>query len=290
MGRKRQIDPHGVKFIECVPKSRLLDSKVVQSILKKVFPSCNYEFVFCKDGELVVRRYRHLMVQRDNEVATLPFNRLVTIHRNDGTSEYGLVGFDYVDVLKRKELTSIYVSKIRNPNTGEWEWPGTLYGERTPGDRIGNMMAFYNENLDLAIDEKDKAKVKYPFGTMDDYMRIYALTHYDNDWVTRCPQGVLPEIEPELGTRYVATKYRFSKPPDGFEKWNGLYSVFYTWKKSFYLKSVYRNVTDKRLRKELFALDDLIMIRKVNPESFYQDNEEEKVVWTSLDETCKGNV
>ena len=290
MGKRRTPNSHGVKFFECVPESKVDKSKVVKSILRRIYPSKAYEFVFCRDGELVYRKYMNILVQKKDVVVSCPYNRLVTIHRNDGSSEYGFLGFDYRDIVVGKELTSIYINKIRNPNTGTWEWPGTLYGNRAPGSRIGKLFPYYNENMESAVETRDAAKVRLPVGNMGDYRCIYALTHYENDWVTKCIQGVMPEIDPEWGVKFIANKYKFSCPPEGFDRWSGLPPQFYTFKKAHYLKSVYKKVINRKLVKELFPLEDLVMIREVDPYMFEGDNEGQKVVWTSLDETCRGNV
>lgn len=287
MGKRMTPDPHGVKFFKPVPESKVDDSKVAKSILRNTHPSREYEFVFCRDGELVYRKYRNILVQKKNMVVSYPYNSFVTIHRNNGSTEYGFLGFDYRDIVVGKELTSIYVNKIHNPSTGNWEWPGTLFGERAPGGRLGKLFPYYNENMESAVETSDEAKVRLPVGNMGDYRRIYALTHYENDWVTKCVQGVMPEIDPKWGVRFVANKHRFSRPPEGFDRWNGLPPRFFTFKKAHYLKSVYKKVINRKLVKELFPIDDLIMIREVEPYTFDGDN---KVVWTSLDETCKGNV
>lgn len=290
MGKRRTPDPHGIKFFERVPESKVDKSKVVKSILRSTYPSKAYEFVFCRDGELVYRKYRNILVQKNDVVVSCPYNSLVTIHRNDGSSEYGFIGFDYRDIVVGKKLTSIYIHKIRNPNTGTWEWPGTLYGERAPDGRLGKLFQYYNENMESAVETRDATKVRLPVGNMGDYRCIYSLTHYENDWVTKCVQGVMPEIDPEWGVKFIANKYKFSRPPEGFDRWSGLPPQFYTFKKAHYLKSVYKKVIKRKLVKELFPLEDLVMIREVEPSMFWEDNEEQKVVWTSLDETCKGNV
>ena len=259
MGKRRTPNSHGVKFFECVPESKVDKSKVVKSILRRIYPSKAYEFVFCRDGELVYRKYMNILVQKKDVVVSCPYNRLVTIHRNDGSSEYGFLGFDYRDIVVGKELTSIYINKIRNPNTGTWEWPGTLYGNRAPGSRIGKLFPYYNENMESAVETRDAAKVRLPVGNM---------------W----------------GVKFIANKYKFSCPPEGFDRWSGLPPQFYTFKKAHYLKSVYKKVINRKLVKELFPLEDLVMIREVDPYMFEGDNEGQKVVWTSLDETCRGNV
>ena len=256
MGKRKPECPRGVKYLGCVPEEELKKNKVVRSILASTFVSQEYEFVFCVDGELVSRRYRNILVQKEDVAVSCPYNRLVTIHRKDGSTEYGFLGFDYRDIVVGKELTSIYIHKIRNPNTGTWEWPGTLYGERAPGGRLGKLFPYYNENMESAVETRDAAKVRLPVGNMGDYRCIYSLTHYENDWVTKCVQGVMPEIDP----------------------------------KAHYLKSVYKKVINRKLVKELFPLEDLVMIREVEPRMFEGDNVEQKVVWTSLDEACKGNV
>ena len=290
MGKRKPECPRGVKYFECVPEGELKQNKVVRSILASTFVNEEYEFVFCVDGELVSRKYSNILVQKKDVVVSCPYNRLVTIHRNDGSTEYGFLGFDYRDIVVGKELTSIYIHKIRNPNTGTWEWPGTLYGERAPGGKLGKLFPYYNENMESAVETRDAAKVRLPVGDMGDYRCIYSLTHYENDWVTKCVQGVMPEIDPELGVRFVANKYRFRCPPEGFDRWSGLPPQFYTFKKAHYLKSVYKKVTNRKLVKELFPLEDLVMIREVEPSRSEGGNVEQKVVWTSLDETCKGNV
>ena len=285
MGKRKPECPRGVKYFECVPEGELLKHKVVKSILASTFVNQDYEFVFCVDGELVSRRYRRILMQRDDVAVCSPYNQLVTIHRKDGTSELGLVGVFYDNIVLRKELTSIYVHKIQNPKTGKWEWPGTLY-DRAPDDRLGKILGYYNENMEAAVDQKDQTKVKYIAGDMADYRQIYALTHYENDWVTKCPQGTFPEIDMGRGVMFVATKHRYANPPLGYFKWEGCPPQFYTFKKAHYLKSVYKNVTRTVLRKELFSLDDLLMVKLIRPE----DSNLTDVVWTSLDATCKGNV
>ena len=61
-----------------------------------------------------------------------------------------------------------------------------------------------------------------------------------------------------------------------------------TFVKTQYLKSIYKDVKIEVLKKEVFYLDDLLMI--FDPNQVDIEDETPDVVWNSLDETCQGNV
>ena len=85
-----------------------------------------------------------------------------------------------------------------------------------------------------------------------------------------------------------AQRLKYSLPPIGYEKWDNLPPVFMTFVKTQYLKSIYKDVKINAVKKEVFYLDDLLMI--FDPDQVDIEDGMPDVVWSSLDETCRGNV
>ena len=88
--------------------------------------------------------------------------------------------------------------------------------------------------------------------------------------------------------RICAGRPKYISPPSGYEKWNGLPPQFITYTRTKYLKSIYKDIKTNALKKEVFFLDDLLMICK--EDSFNSEDGTENMVWNSLEETCRGNV
>jgi hypothetical protein len=285
-----------IKYITRLPIREQMKSKLVKSILDHTSENKKYKFVFDVNGTLVERTYNQSFVVGNHNIEqTGPYNKLAKIYRKDGSFRYGIVGFRKVEKTIGRKLVSLYVRKLRNPNTGEWEWPGTLYKDDAPDDDLGKKMKFYREDMEKVVETKDIHKLKCHFGTTTDYSKLYWFVNSKantfkrslNRWIEALPMGEMPE-DLEGFHSIQAHRLKYSLPPIGYERWDGLPPVFMTFVKTQYLKSIYKDVKIKVVRKEVFYLDDLLMI--FDPDLVDIEDETPDVVWSSLDETCKGNA
>lgn len=283
-----------IKSIAPVAFVEMHTSKLATSLLARISASKRYKFVFDVNGTLVERTYGHSFSNEYHDVVTEgSYNRLVKIHLVDGSCKLGIVGFSLENRTIGRKLMSLYVRKLRNPNTGEWDWPGTLYKYEALEEPLCEKLKFYGEDMEKVVETKGSHKPKLNVGTMEEYYRLYWFMNSNyikdqgcfNKWVEVQPMGKMPE-DLDGFHRIDTRKPNYVVPPIGYEKWNGLPPVFMTFTRAKYLKSIYKDVKTKVLHKEVFYLDDLLMICEYSLDS----EDGLKMVWSSLDETCRGNV
>ena len=109
-----------------------------------------------------------------------------------------------------------------------------------------------------------------------------------NKWVELLPIGKMPKDINGYNRICAGRQKYISRPPIGYEKWNGLPPQFITYTRTKYLKSIYKDIKTNSLKKEVFFLADLLMICK--EDSFNSEDGTENMVWNSLEETCRGNI
>ena len=116
-----------IKYITPVSINEMRTSNLVNSILENTNEHDKYKLVFDVNGTLVERTYDHSFSVVDYDVVTKgTYNRFVKIHAVDGSWKFGIAGFRLEERTIGRKLMSLYVRKLRNPNTGEWDCPGTL--------------------------------------------------------------------------------------------------------------------------------------------------------------------
>lgn len=284
-----------IKYITRLSIQEQMESKLVKSILYHTSENKKYKFVFDVNGTLVERTYNRSFVVGDPNIEQGSYSKLAKIYRKDGSWRYGIVGFRQVEQTIGRELVSLYVKKLKNPYTRDWEWPGTLYND-APDDTLGQKLNFYCDGMEKAVEAKDMSKLNLHFGTMDDYCKLYWFVNSKsnklrsclNRWIDVLPMGQIPlDLDDNFHSMQVE-KLRYSIPPIGYEKWESLPPRFITGVKTQYVKSIYKDVKIKTVKKEVFYLDDLLMI--FDPNHVDIEDETPDVVWNSLDETCRGNV
>lgn len=298
MGRKTTRTPK-VRVVDIEWRERN-ESPLLSSIVKKTNERYSYRFVFDVDGELVERTYsrffgRETTLRVDSD--DMNFCTIVKVQMHDGTWKYAIKGYRQKTETIGRELVSLYARKLRNPNTGKWEWPGTLYMSEAPDDTVGKMVPLYNENIESAIEEGTLDK---KFKSASDVLNYRTLYRYANPgtrlwtkkWIDTLTMKQKIEVDADnycegLGTRMLAQKIRYSRPPRGFERWKDCPPRFYTWYKIEYIKSYYKPRRRTIWKCELFYLDDLLAIYD---EYTPMEDGEERMVWNSLDETCHGNI
>ena len=280
-----------IKYITPVSINEMRTSNLVNSILENTNEHNKYKFVFDVNGTLVERTYDHSFSVVDYDVVTKgSYNRFVKIHMVDGSWKFGIAGFRLEERTIGRKLMSLYVRKLRNPNTGEWDCPGTLYKYEALDEQLCEKLKFYGENMEKVVETKGNHKPKINFGTLAEYYSLYGFVNSNsrfNKWVELLPMGEIPE-DINGYNRICTSRPKYFSPPIGYEKWNGLPPQFITYTRTKYLKSIYKDIKTNALKKEVFFLDDLLMICK--EDSFNSEDGTENMVWNSLEETCRGNV
>lgn len=300
MGRKTTRTPK-VKVVDIEWKERN-KSPLLSSIVKKTNERYSYRFVFDVGGELVERTYSRFFGKETIHKADpndTDFCTIVKVQLRDGSWKYAIRGCEKKTETIGRELVSLYVEKLRNPSTGDWEWPGTLYGSEAPDDAVGKMVPFYNENIESAIEAGTMNKKFKNASDVLNYKMIYQFTNsgtrlWMKRWIDTLTMKETMGVDAEnyckgLGTRMLAKKNRYFRPPSGFEKWKDCPPQFWTWCKVEYIKSYYKPIRKSKWRYELFYLDDLLAIYdEYTPREVGE--EDKAMVWNSLDATCHGNV
>ena len=296
MGRRGSRTPRSVRVAD-IESGEREKSPLVDSILRCTNPHYRYRFVFDLGGGLLERSYAHFNGLDDGRDGS--WSKLVKVFFSDGSWKYAIKGCRETTETTGMELVSLYVGKLRNPNTGAWEWPGTLYASEAPDDVLGKMVPLYNEEIESAVmtgnfNKKFKSDVE-----ADGYGMIYRFVNpgdklWIKQWVDTLTMKETIGVDARnycegLGTRMIVQKNRYSRPPRGFEKWKDCPPRFYTWYKVEYIKSYYKPRQRTMWKPELFYLEDLLAIYdEYTPREV--GDEDSAMVWNSLDATCHGNV
>lgn len=296
MGRRGSRTPMSIRVAD-IESGERKKSPLVDSILRHTNPLYRYRFVFDVGGDLVERTYEHFNGPEIRKGGS--FSKLVKVYFSDGSWKYAIKGFRAISETTRMELVSLYASKLRNPSTGKWEWPGTLYASQAPDDAVGKMVPFYNEEIESAVKTGDFNK---KFKSRDEavgYGMIYKFVNpgdklWTKQWIDTLTMKETIGVDARnycegLGTRMLAQKNQYSRPPRGFEKWKDCPPQFYTWYKVEYIKSYYKPKQKTMWKPELFYLEDLLAIYDEYTPRMVGD-EDNTMVWNSLDATCHGNV
>ena len=296
MGRRGSRTPRSVRVVDIEPEERK-KSPLVDSILRRTNPLYRYRFVFDVGGDLVERTYAHFNGPEVRKGGS--FSKLVKVYFSDGSWKYAIKGFRLTTETTGMELVSLYVGKLRNPNTGKWEWPGTLYASDAPDDAVGKMVPFYNEEIEYAIESGNVKKFKSAAEAVG-YGMIYKCVNspaprlYLTRWMDTLTMSQTLGYDSGrqvsgLGEKIVVEKLHYSRPPAGYEKWRKCPPRFFTWRRDEYIKSYYKPKRSTMWKPELFYLEDLLAIYdEYTPWDVGQ--EDSAMVWNSLDATCRGNV
>lgn len=295
MGRRGSRTPRSVRVAN-IESGERNKSPLVDSILRHTNPLYRYRFVFDVGGDLVERTYEHFNGPDDGRDGS--FGKLVTVYFPDGSWKYAIKGFRAISETTRMELVSLYASKLRNPSTGKWEWPGTLYGSEAPDDAVGKMVPFYNEEIESAVitgnfNKKFKSDVEATaYGMIYKYVNQPASRFYrwmDTLTMSQTMGHDASKQVAGLGEEMVVDKPQYSHPPAGYEKWKKCAPRFFTYRRDEYIKSYYKPKQRTVWKPELFYLEDLLAIYdEYTPWDVGQ--EDNAMVWNSLDATCHGNV
>lgn len=294
---KRSRTPRPVRVDDIEPEERK-KSPLVDSILGRTNTLFRYKFVFDVGGDLVERTYEHFNGPEVRKGGS--FSKLVKVYFSDGSWKYAIKGFRAITETTRMELVSLYAGKLRNPSTGKWEWPGTLYASHAPDDDVGKMVPFYNEEIESAVmtgnfNKKFKNDVEaVRYGMIYKFVNLPSSGLYFNRWMDTLTmsQTLGHDASRLVAGRWeqiVVEKSHYSHPPAGYEKWRKCPPRFFTYRKDEYIKSYYKPKQRTIWKPELFYLEDLLAIydewtpREVG-------DEDSAMVWTSLDATCRGNV
>ena len=296
MGRRGSRTPRSVRVAD-IESGEREKSPLVDSILRRTNPLYRYRFVFDVGGDLVERTYEHFNGPEVQNGGS--FSKLVKVYFSDGSWKYAIKGCRETTETTGMELVSLYVGKLRNPSTGAWEWPGTLYASEAPDDAVGKMVPFYNESIESSIEAGTMNK---KFKSAADVLSFRMIYQYANpgdrlwtkQWIDTLTMKETIGVDARnycegLGTRMIAQKNRYSKPPRGFEKWKDCPPRFWTWYKVEYIKSYYKPRQRTMWKSELFYLEDLLAIYdEYTP--WVDGQEDSAMVWNSLDATCHGKV
>lgn len=296
MGRRGSKTPRSVRVVD-IESGEREKSPLVDSILRRTNPLYRYRFVFDVGGDLVERTYEHFNGPEVRKGGS--FSKLVKVYFSDGSCKYAIKGCRETTETTGMELVSLYVGKLRNPSTGDWEWPGTLYASEAPDDAVGKMVPFYNEEIESAIEAGTMNKKFKSAADVLNYRMIYQFTNpgdrlWTKQWIDTLTMKETIGVDARnycegLGTRMLAQKNRYSRPPRGFEKWKDCPPQFWTWYKVEYIKSYYKPKQRTMWKLELFYLEDLLAIYdEYSP--WEVDQEDSAMVWNSLDATCHGKV
>lgn len=298
MGRRESRTPRSVRVVD-IESGEREKSPLVDSILRHTNPLYRYRFVFDVGGDLVERTYEHF--NGPDFTPSGSFSKLVKVYFPDGSGKYAIKGFRAISETTRMELVSLYAGKLRNPSTGKWEWPGTLYASQAPDDAVGKMVPFYNEEIESAVltgnfNKKFKSDAEaVGYGMIYKFMNPPALRPYLNHrWMNTLTMSQTLGHDASrqvagLGEEMVVDKPQYSHPPAGYEKWRKCAPRFFTYRRDEYIKSFYKPRQRTRWKPEVFYLEDLLAIYdEYTPREV--GDEDSAMVWNSLDATCKGNV
>lgn len=294
MGRRESRTPRSVRVADI--ESGEQKSPLVDSIIRCTNPHYRYRFVFNVGGNLVERTYAHFNCSNDGRDGS--FSKLVKVFFPDGSWKYAIKGFRAISETTRMELVSLYAGKLRNPSTGKWEWPGTLYASEAPDDAVGKMVPFYNEEIESAVktgnfNKKFKSRNEaVGYGMIYKYMNQPASRFYRWMNTLTMSQTLGHDASKQvagIGEEMVVDKPQYSHPPAGYEKWRKCAPRFFTYRRDEYIKSFYKPRQKTIWKPELFYLEDLLAIYdEWTPREVGDENS--AMVWNSLDATCKGNV
>jgi hypothetical protein len=254
--------------------------------------------VFNVGGDLVERTYEHFNGPEVRKGGS--FSKLVKVFFTDGSWKYAIKGFRAISETTRMELVSLYAAKLRNPTTGKWEWPGTLYASQAPDDAVGKMVPFYNEEIEAAVmtgnfNKKFKSRDEaVGYGMIYKYVNSTGSRLYLNRWMNALTMSQTMGHDASkqvagLGEEMVVEKLHYAHPPVGYEKWKKCAPRFFTYRRDEYIKSYYKPKQRTVWKPELFYLEDLLAIYdEYTPREV--GDEDSAMVWNSLDATCRGNV
>ena len=296
MGRRGSRTPRSVRVAD-IESGERKKSPLVDSILRRTNPLYRYRFVFDVGGDLVERTYEYFNGPEIRKGGS--FSKLVKVYFPDGKWKYAIKGFRATTETTGMELVSLYASKLRNPSTGKWEWPGTLYASDAPDDAVGKMVPFYNEEIEAAIESGNIRKFKsaaeaYSHGMIYKYVNSPAPRLYLTRWMDTLTMSQTLGYDASrqvagLGEKIVVDKPQYSRPPAGYEKWRKCAPRFFTYRRDEYIKSFYKPKQKTIWKPELFYLEDLLAIYdEYTPREV--GVEDSAMVWNSLDATCHGKV
>jgi hypothetical protein len=294
---KRSKTPRSVR-VEDIESEEGKKSPLVDSILRRTNKLFRYRFVFDVGGNLVERTYEHFNGPEVRKGGS--FSKLVKVFFTDGSWKYAIKGFRAISETTRMELVSLYAGKLRNPSTGKWEWPGTLYASQAPDDAVGKMVPFYNEEIESAVktgnfNKKFKSRDEaVGYGMIYKYVNSTGSRLYLNRWMNALTMSQTMGHDAGkqvagLGEEMVVYKPQYSQPPAGYEKWKKCAPRFFTYRRDEYIKSYYKPKQKTIWKPELFYLEDLLAIYDEYTQ-WDVGQEDSAMVWNSLDATCRGNV
>ena len=90
-------------------------------------------------------------------------------------------------------------------------------------------LKFYGEDTEKVVETKGTHKSKINFGTFEEYYILYGFVNSKfNKWVELLPIGKMPKDINGYNRICAGRQKYISRPPIGYEKWNGLPPQFIT--------------------------------------------------------------
>ena len=303
-----------IKRVELIPEEEFKTLGVFQSMLSRFKEHTSLKghdhdirmVVATPDGDLKTMDIEEIVCRKDDFVDAFSDGRTLCAVRmfwSDGSWEYGLKLWESKNRIYRRncKLESLFAKVgVMNEETGEIEDIFDIDKDSRVPAWILELLPRYNERIRDAICNGDKS-IETDTTSLSDWDQVdkvvcstYITTnaHWKEipigDKKVKLPIGM--SFDNRVWWKPVITEWKenickeeWGTFADILEK--GCVKVFcYT-----YIKSIYHN-NHKRVKEyKLIPLSDVLMLKTRKWNSKLNDYEE-KEVWNSLDETCKGNV